>query len=243
MIKKKKEGLATKGNKCMNVEFTSEQLPGKQETNSIPNQLDIETNMRSDRDKDIPEEELPEDDAVSSEEQDDFDDQEDTVILQQLDALQKTLEEREAQIEDLTQQKMRAHAELENYRKRSEKEMQNVHKFALERFLNQLLPVADSFNLGLGAMDDDSTDTKSLAAFKEGILLIKRSFDKVLQNAGVSEVNPQGELFNPEKHEAVSIQESDEHTEDTIVQVVRKGYALNGRLMRPAMVIIAKPKS
>ena len=117
---------------------------------------------------------------------------------------------------------LRAHAELENVRRRLERDLQNAHKFALERFVSELLPVKDSLELGLAASSE------------------KGASDQAMEKFGVKVVDPAGEPFDPEFHQAMTMQESDTAEPGTVLTVVQKGCLLNERLVRPAMVVVAK---
>ena len=128
---------------------------------------------------------------------------------------------------------MRAVAELENVRKRAVRDVEHAHKFGLERVANDLIGVRDSLELGLAS-------AASADALREGTRATLQLLSKALEKAGISEIVPQGEQFNPELHEAMVMQPSAEHVPNSIVQVVQKGYQLNGRLLRPARVIVAK---
>ena len=132
---------------------------------------------------------------------------------------------------------LRAHAELENVRKRLERDLQNAHKFALERFVSELLPVKDSLELGLAASSEKGT---SAAGIVEGVELTLRMLEQAMEKFGVTAVDPAGEPFDPEFHQAMTMQESDTAESGTVLTVVQKGYLLNERLVRPAMVIVAK---
>lgn len=133
---------------------------------------------------------------------------------------------------------MRVLAELENVRKRAAREVEQAHKFALERFAGELIGVKDSLELGLAsAARSDLTDARPLVEGTEATLkLLARAFE----NAGIVEIDPQGQPFDPQLHEAMATQPSAEHQPDSVVQVIQKGYQLNGRLLRPARVIVAK---
>lgn len=128
---------------------------------------------------------------------------------------------------------MRALAELDNVRKRASRDIEQAHKYGVERIANDLIGVKDSLELGLASAA--SADT-----LREGTRATLQLLAKALEKAGVTEIIPQGEQFNPELHEAIVMQPSAEHVPDSIVQVVQKGYQLNGRLLRPARVIVAK---
>jgi molecular chaperone GrpE len=128
---------------------------------------------------------------------------------------------------------MRALAELDNVRKRASRDVEQAHKYAVDRFANDLVGVKDSLELGLIA----AGDVETLKAGTDATLkLLKKAFEK----AGVIELDPLGEPFNPELHEAMAMQPSAEHVPDSVTQVVQKGYQLNGRLLRPARVIVAR---
>jgi molecular chaperone GrpE len=122
---------------------------------------------------------------------------------------------------------------MDNIRKRASRDVEQAHKYAIDRFANDLVAVKDSLELGLLAAGDPQT----LRAGTEATLkLLAKAFEK----AGVHELDPLGETFNPEQHEAMAMQPSAEHHPDSVTQVVQKGYQLNGRLLRPARVIVAK---
>ncbi|MCY4468793.1 MAG: nucleotide exchange factor GrpE [Thiotrichales bacterium] len=132
---------------------------------------------------------------------------------------------------------LRVQAELENVRRRMERDLQNAHKFALERFVAELLPVRDSLELGLAASAEKGT---SAASITEGVELTLRMLEQAMEKFGVRVVDPAGEPFNPGFHQAMTMQESDAAASGTVLTVVQKGYLLNERLVRPAMVIVAK---
>jgi molecular chaperone GrpE len=148
-------------------------------------------------------------------------------------ALQASLEAAELRALENKDLYMRALAELDNVRKRSAREVEQAHKFAIDRFANDLVAVKDSLELGVDAAGTIDT----LRAGSEATLkLLSKAFEK----AGVVEISPQGEMFNPELHEAMVAQPSAEHVPNSVLQVVQKGYQLNGRLLRPARVIVAR---
>jgi molecular chaperone GrpE len=152
------------------------------------------------------------------------------------EALQAALDAANARAEEYRNDALRARAELDNVQKRTAREIANAHKYALERFLTDLLPVKDSLDLGYAA----ATGSSDIATLREGMELTLKLLDAVLEKHGVQVVDPVGEPFNPELHQAMSVQESTEVAPGTVVTVVQKGYVLNGRLLRPAMVIVAK---
>jgi molecular chaperone GrpE len=151
--------------------------------------------------------------------------------------LQQELEAARQEAGDNLDKALRAQAEMENLRKRVTRDIENAHKFALEGFVSELLPVLDSLELGLEAADSATGEADSL---REGMDLTLKKFRAVLEKFGVTVIDPQGEKFDPERHEAVTMQELAGSASGTVVSVMQKGYDLNGRLVRPAMVIVAK---
>ena len=155
---------------------------------------------------------------------------EEGVDVQALQSALAAAETRALESKDLY---MRALAEVDNVRKRAARDVEQAHKFALERFANNLIGVKDSLELGLAS-------AASADALREGTKATLQLLSRALEKAGVTEIVPQGEQFNPELHEAMVMQPSAEHVPNSIVQVVQKGYQLNGRLLRPARVIVAR---
>jgi len=131
---------------------------------------------------------------------------------------------------------LRLQAEIENLRKRAERDLANAHKFALEKFASELLPVRDSLEMGLLAVGDNA-DVEKL---KEGSELTLKMLTNAMEKYNIKEINPLNEGFNPEYHEAMSVQEREDVAPNTVVTVVQKGYLLNDRLIRPAMVIVSR---
>jgi molecular chaperone GrpE len=148
-------------------------------------------------------------------------------------ALQSALAAAEARALESKDLYIRALAEVDNVRKRAARDIEQAHKFALERFTNNLIGVKDSLELGLST----AATAESLKSGTEATLKL---LTKAFEQAGVVELNPQGEPFNPELHEAMVMQPSAEHVPNSVLQVVQKGYQLNGRLLRPARVIVAR---
>lgn len=131
---------------------------------------------------------------------------------------------------------LRLAAELDNLRKRTQRDLENAHKFALERFLGDLLPVNDSLEMGIAAAGQADA-----GALKEGMDMTLKLLGSALERAGVSEINPaKGDAFNPELHEAMAMQEAADVAPGAVLITVQKGYQLNGRLLRPARVLVAK---
>jgi molecular chaperone GrpE len=133
---------------------------------------------------------------------------------------------------------LRAAAELENVRKRSVRDMENARKFALERFATELLAVRDSLEMGLQA-----AEAAGVADLIEGSRATLKQLVSTMERFGVVEVDPQGEAFDPTLHEAMTMQPSAEVEPNTVLTVFQKGYTLNGRLLRPARVVVAAPES
>ena len=142
--------------------------------------------------------------------------------------------ELEAGLLAIREEQLRERAELDNQRKRMTRDLEQARKFANERLLGDLLSVIDSLERGL---DPSVTDLKRM---REGTEITLRQLIKVADDHGLKAVDPTGEAFNPEHHQAMSLVDSPAHKADSVVQVMQKGYLLNGRLLRPAMVAVAK---
>jgi len=154
-----------------------------------------------------------------------------------IESLSEQIEALKTQAAESLDKAVRAQAELDNVRKRTIRDVENAHKYALDKFINELLPVLDSMELGLLA----SVEGEDVSSLREGLELTLKMFCSSLEKSGVHPVNPQkGEKFNPDQHEAVTMQEVDDVESGTVVTMLQKGYELNGRLIRPAMVIVAK---
>lgn len=147
------------------------------------------------------------------------------------------LEDARARADDSHNQLLRARAEIENMGRRQAKELENAHKFALEGFVKELLQVRDSLELGKAAADAPDADVEKL---REGTDLTLKLLSDVMGKFGVERIFPEGEPFNPEFHQAMSMQPRADVPPNTIVTVVQSGYTLNGRLMRPALVMVSQ---
>lgn len=143
----------------------------------------------------------------------------------------------EARIKEQQEGVLRARADVENMRRRSEQEIDKARKYALGRFVEELLPVLDNLERAIQAVDNENEVIKP---FLEGVELTHKTFVDAVAKFGVTVINPEGEPFNPEYHQAMSIQESPDHESNTVMFVMQKGYELNGRVVRPAMVMVAK---
>ncbi len=135
---------------------------------------------------------------------------------------------------------LRAQAEVENIRRRTEIDVEKAHKFALEKFANELLPVIDSLERALEVADKENPE---LASMIEGIELTLKSLLGAVRKFGVEVVGDTNVPFNPEIHQAMSMMESDDVAPNHVMMVMQRGYTLNGRLLRPAMVAVAKAKN
>jgi molecular chaperone GrpE len=143
----------------------------------------------------------------------------------------------DARVKDQQDSVLRAKAEVENMRRRSEQEIDKARKFALGRFAEELLPVIDNLERAIQAADGENEAVKPVL---EGIELTHKTFVDTIAKFGLTVINPEGEVFNPEFHQAMSIQESPDHEPNTVMFVMQKGYELNGRVIRPAMVMVSK---
>lgn len=146
------------------------------------------------------------------------------------DALQSELNSHNEQL-------LRLQADLQNQQRRAQRDIANAHKFALEGFVNELIPVVDSLEQGIqnSASEDES--------IKQGMELTLSMLLAALKKFGVEQLNPLHETFNPEHHEAMTMVENGEHKPNTVIDVFQKGYTLNERLVRPARVIVSRASS
>jgi molecular chaperone GrpE len=132
---------------------------------------------------------------------------------------------------------LRAKAEMENLRRRHTRDLENAHKHALDKFINELLPIADSMELGLNAAQGDEA---SMDAVREGLEMTLKMFMTSIGKFGLEQLNPEGQQFDPEQHQAMSMQAVDGVESNQVIAVVQKGYSVNGRLLRPAMVVVSQ---
>lgn len=164
---------------------------------------------------------------------------EDQSTPQTVDELIAALATARSVAEQARDQALRAQAEAENVRRRTQRDVENAHKYALERFGNDLLPVVDSLERAVEAARSTQRDG-AVAAIADGVALSLKLFVDTLARANLVQVDPVGEPFDPKLHQAVSMVESDTAEPGSVLQVLQKGYTLNGRLVRPAMVMVAK---
>jgi len=155
--------------------------------------------------------------------------------LVELERLQQALTEAEERARSHWEQYLRAVADLDNVRKRAQRDIEAANRYGLEKFAAELLPVQDS--LQLAVQNAGKADSRSLAEGQEATLKL---LAKALEKIGVVPINPQGEPFDPARHEAMLAQESATAEPNSVLQVVQPGYELNGRLLRPARVIVSK---
>ncbi|MBE0434865.1 MAG: nucleotide exchange factor GrpE [Methylomicrobium sp.] len=154
-----------------------------------------------------------------------------------IEELSKKLEEAEQKATENWDKVLRIQAEMENLKRRTQKDLENAHKFALENFAKELLTVVDSLELGLQAAIGDSPEVQK---FREGSELTLKQFEAVFSKFNIEVVNPLGQPFDPELHQAMAMQPSADAEPNSVINVFQKGYVLNGRLLRPAMVVVAK---
>lgn len=158
-------------------------------------------------------------------------------LKERLDETEAKLDETEAKAAEYLDTLKRMQAEMENYRKRMVKEQEQIIQYASQTVILELLPVIDNLERAIGIDRVENEGTKLL----EGVELIYSQLQGILEREGVEVIDPTtGKLFDPQRHEAVMQVESDDHEENTIVEVMQKGYALKGRLLRPAAVTVAK---
>lgn len=151
-------------------------------------------------------------------------------------SLEAALAAAQSEAQQAREQQLRAFAELENFRKRSLRDIEQARKYALEKFAGDLIGVKDSLEMALAAQGGQTAAAAVLAGVEATLKLLGASFEK----AGITEVVPTGEAFNPEFHEAMVAQPSTDLPPNSVLQVIQKGYLLNGRLLRPARVIVSR---
>lgn len=158
---------------------------------------------------------------------------EDDIETPEPDAAELALELEKARAV-IAQQEIRARADIENARRRNERDMQNARKFAIEKVITELLPVVDSMEMAL------QVEEQSIEKLTEGVSMTLKMFTTALEAQGVEILDPTGEPFDPNFHEAMTMLPSDEFPPNTVTQVFQKGYLLNERVVRPAKVIVSK---
>ncbi len=159
------------------------------------------------------------------------------LLRQRVDELEQALAEAESKAQEHWDQVLRMRAELENAQRRAEKDVEQAKRQSLEKLVNDLLQVKDSLEMGVRAAEDAEADREKLL---EGSQLTLKMLDQVFERFEIEEIDPQGERFNPDFHEAMSTQPTDEQEPNTVLHVIQKGYRLKERLLRPALVVVAK---
>ena len=146
------------------------------------------------------------------------------------------VEELQQKLSTLGEQLLREQAEMQNVRRRAQRDVESAHKFALEKFVTELLSVVDNLERAIGAIDAEDDSQKAVA---EGLELTLKTFIDVLTKHSVEPVDPAGQPVDADLHQAVSMVPNAEVEPNTVINVFQKGYRLNGRLIRPAMVVVS----
>lgn len=166
-------------------------------------------------------------------------------IEAELEAEEAALDEAGGELEDQIKQAqdkaeenwellLRTRAEMENLRRRTQKDLENAHKYGIEKFVAELVPVMDSMELGL------AVEEASVESLREGMELTQKMILQMFEKFNIVMIDPLNEVFDPERHQAMSMQPTDEVEPNTVIAVMQKGYVLNDRLVRPAMVMVSK---
>ncbi|MED7789283.1 nucleotide exchange factor GrpE [Francisella sp. 19X1-34] len=157
-------------------------------------------------------------------------------VEEQLERSKDTIKELEETCDAMKDEALRARAEMENVRRRAEKEVSNARKFGVEKFVKELLPITDSIDQAL----KHEVKLEEAIAMKEGIELTAKMLFDILKNNGLEELDPKGEKFDPNIHEAMAMIPNPEFEDNTVFEVFQKGYLLNGRVVRAAKVVVVK---
>ena len=186
------------------------------------------------------EQELEQSAELINDEQQTPDVAEPAVATDELSALQQQLSAAEAAAQEEKDRALRIAAEMENLRRRAAQDVEKAHKFALEKFTGELLPVIDSLERALELADRNN---ETLKPMMEGVELTLRAMLTTVGKFGVEQVNPMGDAFDPNRHQAISMVENGNVAPNSVMAVMQKGYELNGRVIRPAMVMVARAPS
>jgi len=151
----------------------------------------------------------------------------------------KKLEEKSKLYDEKHDQLLRLHAEFDNFKKRTAREYESFTKFANKGLISEVLPVIDNFKRAV----DSADKARNIKDLKNGIKLVLKQFKDILERNGLEEIQSHGTQFNPDKHEAVIQVETDKHPEDTVIEEVRTGYRLHGKVIRPSLVKVSKKVS
>ena len=149
---------------------------------------------------------------------------------------EETIEQLQADVETARDNALRAQADAQNVKRRAEQDVEKARKFALERFSGDLLPIVDNLECALEA----ATEDEAVKPIVEGVELTLKSFLDVLGKNNIEQINPEGEPFDPQLHQAMSMVENPDVEPNSVIAVVQKGYNLNGRRIRPAVVMVSK---
>ena len=182
----------------------------------------------------------PESVEESEQEQDlEMDNDEDVEQIEEItfEDLEKQLKQTEKKAEENWDKAVRTQAAMENLKRRTQKDLENAHKYGLEKFAKELLSVIDSLELGIQA---STSDDPEVIALRQGSELTIKQFEAVFAKFNIEALDPTGEAFNPELHQAMTMQPNTDVEPNTVLNVFQKGYILNGRLIRPAMVVVSK---
>jgi len=158
----------------------------------------------------------------------------DDAVMADVDALTRQLDQYETKLAEMREVMLRERAQLENQRKRLQRDLDQARRFANEKLLADLLPVLDNLERGLALEGND------YAGLRGGVELTLRELSRVIDGNGLKVIDPVGQPFDPERHQAMSLVPTAEHQPNTVVQVMQKGYVLNDRLLRPALVAVSK---
>ena len=161
----------------------------------------------------------------------------DAAELESPEDLGRLLEDARAKADEHWDLVIRTKAEIDNLKKRHQRELENAHKYSLDKFVGEMLGVWDSLELGHSAAQEDNADIEKLM---EGTELTIKMLSDVMQKFGVEQIDPKDQPFDPELHQAISMQPGSGQPVNTVVTVVQKGYTLNGRVVRPAMVVVSQ---
>ena len=159
---------------------------------------------------------------------------EEEALVQAEDDLIEQLNNAKSKAEENWDLLLRTKAEMENLRRRTQKDLENAHKFGIEKFVTELIPVMDSMELGLAAEEASSE------SLREGMTLTINMVSQMFEKFNIKMIDPMNEKFDPELHQAMAAQPTDDVEPNTVIAVMQKGYVLNDRLVRPAMVMVSK---
>jgi len=224
-------------NEFLELEMSSGQSASEEKSDSelIDEVLDLVGDSESNENKVDDSEAKSEDADVEEELSDDEAEAQSGEVT--LEDLQKQLKQAEKKASENWDKALRVQAEMENLKRRTQKDLENAHKYGLEKFAKELLSVIDSLELGIQASTSDNPEVKAL---KEGSELTIKQFESVFAKFNIEAIDPTGQPFNPELHQAMTMQPSVDVPPNTVINVFQKGYILNGRLIRPAMVVVSQ---